>query len=295
MHICATPLLSALVPAGAIRMAAAHPLLLSARIPARTRAVRASSEPPPLDVEALVRRIVRQPSGRALTFAFGSQAVLLAALCAFMLSFAPAQQRADAAARRTACAEVSFGAGPIRVCAQPLPAGAAIPSISEYDAVQYKSAAPAPAAPPADASSLAAADGLRLVSSGLKRAEVLVESGNLEAVRTLLREPIFSEFLGYSPGVRGNAANLKPSAALVAAGADRDEVQDLLLALKRLDEFCLANRVVIFNEEDLAQVKDLMATSGRDGSPSGKLDLGEARELLKEANDGVARVRSQIR
>ena len=129
------------------------------------------------------------------------------------------------------------------------------------------------AAPPADASSLAAADGLRLVSSGLKRAEALVESGNLEAVRALLREPIFSEFLGYSPGVRGNAANLKPSAALVAAGADRDEVQDLLLTLKRLDEFALANRVVIFNEEDLAQVKDLMATSGRDGSPSGKLDL----------------------
>ena len=52
---------------------------------------------------------------------------------------------------------------------------------------------------------------------------------------------------------------------------------------------------MIFNEEDLAQVKDLMATSGRDGSPSGKLDLGEAGELLKEANDGVARVRSQIR
>ena len=114
-------------------------------------------------------------------------------------------------------------------------------------------------------------------------------------MRALLREPLFVEFLGYSPGVRGNAADLKPSPALVAAGADRDEVQDLLLTLKRLDEFALANRVVIFNEEDLAQVKDLMATSGRDGSPSGKLDLGEARELLKEANDGVARVRSQIR
>ena len=237
---------------------------------------------------------MQRPSGRAATFAFGSQAVLLAALCAILLSVAPAQQRAAAAARRTACAEVSFGAGPLRVCAQPLPAGAALPSSSEYDAVQYKSAAPAPAAPPADAS-LAAADGLRLVSSGLKRAEALVESGNLEAVRTLLREPIFSEFLGYSPGVRGNVANLKPSPALVAAGADRDEVQDLLLTLKRLDEFSLANRVVIFNEEDLAQVKDLMKESGRDGSPSGKLDLGEARELLKEANDGVARVRSQIR
>ena len=82
---------------------------------------------------------------------------------------------------------------------------------------------------------------------------------------------------------------------LVAAGADREDVQDLLLALKRLDEFSLANRVVIFNEEDLAQVKDLMKESGRDGSPSGKLDLGEARELLKEANDGMARVSSQIR
>ena len=136
LHICATPLLSALVPASAIRMAAAHPLLLSARIPARTCAVRASSEPP-LDVEALVRRAVQRPSSRAVTFAFGSQAVLLAALCAFMLSFAPAQQRADAAARRTACAEVSFGAGPIRVCAQPLPAGAAIPSISESNRSQW--------------------------------------------------------------------------------------------------------------------------------------------------------------
>ena len=85
LHV-ATPL-SALVPAGAVRASA-----LSVRVPA----VRASSEPPPLDVEALVRRIVRQSSGGAVTFAFGSQAVLLAALCAFMLSFAPAQQRADA-------------------------------------------------------------------------------------------------------------------------------------------------------------------------------------------------------
>ena len=156
LHV-ATPL-SALIPAGAIKVAA-----LSARVPA----VRASLEPP-LDVEALVRRIVRQPSGGAVTFAFGSQAVLLAALCAFMLSFAPAQQRADAAARRTACAEVSFGAGPIRLCAQPLPAGAAIPSISEYDAVQYKSATPTPSPmPPTPAAHRRGR--ARLVSSGLKR------------------------------------------------------------------------------------------------------------------------------
>ena len=71
----------------------------------------------------------------------------------------------------------------------------------------------------------------------------------LEAVRSLLREPLFRDFLGFTPGVRGNAANLKPPAALLAAGFDQSSLEELLFALKRLDDFCLSNRVIIFNEE----------------------------------------------
>ena len=104
-------------------------------------------------------------------------------------------------------------------------------------------------------------------------------------MRAVLREPLFRKALGFAPGVRGNAGNLKPSAALVAAGVDAPALQDLLFALKRLDDFCLEARVIVFNVEDLEAVKGLMATSGRDGSPSGRLDVSEAREMIAEARE----------
>jgi hypothetical protein len=125
------------------------------------------------------------------------------------------------------------------------PANAAIPSITEYDAVQYKKKPP-PTPPPAPLSTaeLAPADGLRLVRSGLLRAGALLDAANLEGVRALLREPLFASFLGFTPGVRGNAANLTPPAALSAAGIPRDVLTELLLSIKRLDDFCLSNRVI---------------------------------------------------
>ena len=83
------------------------------------------------------------------------------------------------------------------------PAWSAIPSFSEYDAVQYKKkAATEPLVselPPS------VADGLVAVQSELKRAAALVEEGRLEDVRVLLRRPLFATFLGYTPGLRGNA------------------------------------------------------------------------------------------
>ena len=210
------------------------------------------------------------------------QALIVVALAAYMVAFAPEDQRAAAAQKRTLCQDMRV----LRVCVQPLvgAASAAIPSMSEYDAVQYRKKVPPP--PSADASLATVVppqETLKLAQSGLARAAALVEAGNLEGVRAVLREPLFSKALGFSPGVRGNAGNLKPSSTLVAAGVDRVVLEDLNLALKRLDDFCLENRVIVFNVEDLEAVNALMATSGRDGSSSGKLDLAEARELLAEA------------
>lgn len=136
--------------------------------------------------------------------------------------------------------------------------------------------------PQVDVAALAPVEGLRLVRGGLDRATVLLERGSLESVRTLLREPIFSGFLGFTPGVRGNAENLKPAAALVSAGVDKGVLEELLLSLKRLDDFCLENRVVVFNVEDLEQVRTLMASSGKDGN---ERDLDEARAFLADAGE----------
>ena len=175
---------------------------------------------------------------------------------------------------------------PWLVGGSPPPARAAIPSFSEYDAVQYRK--PPPAAPPAaapDAADVAPADVLRRVQGGLARAATLLDGGNLEGVRAVLREPAFGPLLGFTPGVRGNAANLKPSAALVAAGASTAALDELLLALKRLDDYCLNNRVIVFNDEDLQQVKTLMERSGTDGGVGGRLDLDEGRAFLTEARE----------
>ena len=154
--------------------------------------------------------------------------------------------------------------------------------MSEYASEQYK-LKPPPPPPVFSAADYSPLDGLKLVRSGLVRATALIERGDLEAVRALLREPLFTAFLGFTPGVRGNAGNLKPSAALLAAGCDRAALDELLLSLKRLDDFCLANRVIIFNQEDLDQVNALMKSSGKDGSESGRIDYEEARMFLKDA------------
>lgn len=173
---------------------------------------------------------------------------------------------------------------------------AAIPSISEYGAVQYKKPKTA-APPPSDAMAgepLAPAEGLALLNSGLARAARLLDAGNLEAVRAELHEPAFTRFLGYSPGVRGNAANLKPSADLATAGVSTAALEELLLALKRLDDFCLSNRVLVFNAEDVEQVKRLMTASGTDGGVGGKVDLEEGRALLAEVREQVEVVLSDL-
>ena len=69
------------------------------------------------------------------------------------------------------------------------------------------------------------------------------------------------------------------------ASTSSGALAELLLDLKRLDDFCVANRVIIFNQEDLEQVKSLMASSGRDGGVSGRIDLDEARAFASEAGE----------
>lgn len=248
---------------------------LRPNILARSCSVRALLEEPPLEHQ---RREWWWRPGSVLT----TQLLLLTALVTFMINLAPLEQRADAALKRTACREV-LG---VNICIQPPAASAAIPSISEYDAVQYKKAEVAPPPQPTT-TDLAPADGLRLARSGLKREGALLESGSLEAMRAVLREPVFSNFLGFNVGVRGNAANLKPPQALVAAGVDRAALQELLLGLKRLDDYCLSNRVIVFNQEDLDAVKQLMEKSGTDGAVGGALDKDEGRALIADAEESL--------
>jgi len=96
------------------------------------------------------------------------------------------------------------------------------------------------------------AEGFAEIQRELDVAATLIGRGSLEDVRALLRQPIFTQFLGFTPGLRGNAQNLKPSPALVAAGVSKPVLDELLLALKRLDDFCLSNRVIVFNARALA-------------------------------------------
>ena len=174
----------------------------------------------------------------------------------------------------------------------PLRASAAIPSISEYGAVQYKKpATPVPQATPLPSTPAA---GLRDVQAQLERLEPLVaKERDFDGVRNLLRQPLFSEFLGYTPGVRGNAGSLRPAAALVQASTSAEALQELLLDLKRIDEFCLANRVIVFNEEDLAQVKALMAAPTQ--RPEDRFDLDEARAFIADAQEHAAGALAALR
>ena len=163
----------------------------------------------------------------------------------------------------------------------PLAARAAIPSFSEYDAVQYKPKRTTVG--PAAESELpqSAAEGLRAVQDELVHAAALVEEGRLEDVRVLLRRPLFATFLGYTPGVRGGAGNLKPAAPLVRASTSDEALFELLLDLKRLDDYCLSNRVIIFNDEDLQQVRSLMAAPSQ--RPENRIDAEEVRGFLEDA------------
>jgi len=173
-----------------------------------------------------------------------------------------------------------------------LGASAAIPSISEYDAVQYQKKVVAPSAPQPLPSTPAA--GLRDVLAQLERVEPMVaKQRDFEGVRALLRQPLFSEFLGYTPGVRGNAGSLRPAAALVQASTSAEALQELLLDLKRLDDFCLTNRVIVFNEEDLAQIKALMAAPTQ--RPEERFDLDEARAFIADAQEHAAGALAALR
>ena len=162
----------------------------------------------------------------------------------------------------------------------PLAARAAIPSFSEYDAVQYKPKRTT--VEPAAESELpqSAAEGLRAVQDELVHAAALVEEGRLEDVRVLLRRPLFATFPD-TPGVRGGAGNLKPAAPLVRASTSDEALFELLLDLKRLDDYCLSNRVIIFNDEDLQQVRSLMAAPSQ--RPENRIDAEEVRGFLEDA------------
>ena len=176
------------------------------------------------------------------------------------------------------------------------PAEAAIPSFSEYDAVQYRSRA-VPPPPPSEPPTLSEAEGVAAVVAELDRIGSLVERGGLEEVRAALRQPLFAAFLGYTPGVRGNAANIKPAAALMAACSSsaegRSALRELLLDLKRLDDFCLTNRVIVFNAEDLEQVKALMERPAQ--PPEDRFDVDEARTLVTDARGHAAVVQAALR
>ena len=135
---------------------------------------------------------------------------------------------------------------------------------------------------------------LLAVAAQLERVEPMVaKQRDFEGVRALLRQPLFSEFLGYTPGVRGNAGSLRPAAALVQASTSAEALQELLLDLKRLDDFCLTNRVIVFNEEDLAQIKALMAAPTQ--RPEERFDLDEARAFIADAQEHAAGALAALR
>lgn len=171
-------------------------------------------------------------------------------------------------------------------------AWAAIPSFSEYDSVQYKKKQVTEAAAPSTAS-LAPADGLRAVGAALTVLEPMVAAGDFESARKLLRQPLFASFLGYTPGVRGNVGSLKPAAALALASTSTAALAELLLDLKRIDDFCLSNRVIIFNDEDLAQVNQLMAAPTQ--KPQDRFDLDEVRAFIADAREHIGEALAALR
>ena len=180
----------------------------------------------------------------------------------------------------------------LMITAARTPVEAAIPSISEYSSVQYRAKSTAPATSSPDVP-ISAIDGLHVVQSDLKRAASLAEAGELEDIRSLLRQQLFATFLGYNPGIRGGAQNLRPSAALIDASTSAEPLRELLLDLKRLDDFCIANRIMIFNQEDLDQVKSLMAAPAQ--KPESRFDLDEVRGFIDDAQEHAAEALAALR
>ena len=68
---------------------------------------------------------------------------------------------------------------------------------------------------------------------------------------------------------------------------------ELLLDLKRIDDFCLSNRVIIFNDEDLAQVNQLMAAPTQ--KPQDRFDLDEVRAFIADAREHIGEALAALR
>jgi len=190
-----------------------------------------------------------------------------------------------------------------------LPAIAALPSISEYSDVQYKIAPDANAIASykdrqyaigqnvrredVEIGGMSTSEGFERLLRALGRTQQLVETRSFEDARLVLRAPLFSEFLGFNPGIRGFQSNPQPAAALLKALPDgaAAPLKDALVSLKALDDFLLINRVIFFNAEDKAQVEALAAggtNSATPGQPTKQVDLDEPKMLLAEV---VAAVR----
>ena len=177
------------------------------------------------------------------------------------------------ATRRAVILHALLAAYPVKHLLQPQAASCAVPSISEYDSVQYK-----PRALDGDAvatykgrtfalgqnvkredvevESLSAAVGLDRLLMAMQRVEVLVTARAFEDARLTLRTPLFADVLGFNPGIRGYQSNPKPSTALLEnlPPSAASPLEDALVSLKALDDFLLVNRVIFFNVEDMVQV-----------------------------------------
>ena len=192
-------------------------------------------------------------------------------------------------------------------------ATAALPSISEYDAVQYKQRAVDVDAiatfrgrtyalgqnvkrEDVEIEGITAAEGFDRLQQALGRTASLIDARAFEDARLALRSPLFSEFLGFNPGVRGFQANPKPSVALLKQlpATAAEPLEDALVSLKALDDFLLVNRVIFFNAEDKAQVEDLVAggkASGTPGVPTKQVDLEEPKAMLADVVQALREAR----
>ena len=178
-----------------------------------------------------------------------------------------------AASRRALLLHAIAAASYPALVLQPQAASSALPSISEYDAVQYKRAVDGAAVATykgrtfslgqnvkredVEVGSIAAAEGLDRCISAMLRIDSLVASRAFEDARLTLRTPLFTEVLGFNPGIRGFQSTPKPSAALLESlpSAAISPLEDALVSLKALDDFLLVNRVIFFNAEDMEQVR----------------------------------------
>ena len=175
-----------------------------------------------------------------------------------------------------------------KACDEARKQGVVLPKLASVMSKKQVTDAAAPST-----ASLAPADGLRAVGAALTVLEPMVTSGDFEGARNLLRRPLFASFLGYTPGVRGNAGSLKPAAALAQASTSTAALAELLLDLKRIDDFCLSNRVIVFNAEDLEQVNRLMAEPTQ--KPEDRFDLDEVRSFIADAREHIGEALAALR